>query len=84
MKIRLRISCAHGRRAHGDTGGLQISGGGLPANACFLLNAAQRPAELPQRDYLFLFVFAQDIVTMAELTSARVNVPGTLSLAGFG
>ena len=49
------------RWAHRDAGGSQISGSGFPANAGFLLDPAQGPAELAQRNHLLLLFFAQDI-----------------------
>jgi len=46
---------------YGNARSLQISGCGLPANAGGLLNPTQRPAQLAQRDDLFLLLFVQDI-----------------------
>ena len=40
---------------------LEVSSRRFPANACFLLDAPQRPAQPPQRDDLLSLLFAQDI-----------------------
>src|SRR6185369_5026424 len=47
--------------SNGDSGGLEVSSRRLPPNACFLLDAPQRPAQPPQRDDLLSLLFAQDI-----------------------
>ena len=71
-------------RTNGDAGSLQISGCRLPANAGGLLNPTQRPAQLAQRDDLFLLLFVQDIAHIdGGYSSVRVNVLTTFSLAGF-
>ena len=58
--------------------------GGLPPDAGFLLNSTQRPAELPERDHLFLLLFAQDIAHVDGGYSLPLsNVLTTFSLAGF-
>ena len=64
--------------------GLQISAGSLPADAGFLLNSTQRPAQLAERDHLFLLFFVQDIAHVDGGYSLRLsNVLTTFSLAGF-
>ena len=49
------------RSPDGNAGGFQVSPRRFPANACFLLDAPQRPAQPPQRDDLLSLFFAQDI-----------------------
>ena len=49
------------RSPNGDSGGVEVSSRRLPPNACFLLDAPQRPAQPPQRDDLLSLLFAQDI-----------------------
>ena len=51
---------------NGDSGGFQVSSRGFPANARFLLDAPQRPAQPPQRDDLLSFLFVQDIAHPTE------------------
>ena len=46
---------------HRDPGGLQIAAGRLAADARRRLDAAQRPAESPQRQNLLSCVFTQDV-----------------------
>ena len=81
------------RRPDGDAGGLQVGAGGFPADAGFLLDAPQRPAQPPQRDDLLSLLFAQDIahvdggypsVAVNVLPQFRWPVFSCPSLAGFG
>jgi hypothetical protein len=54
--------------AYGDTGRLQIGTRRLPADRGGLLDASQRPSQSPQRQYLLLFVVAQDVAHGGERT----------------
>ena len=81
---------AGARRPHppgartGDAGGLQISPRRFPPNACFLLDAPQRPAQPSQRDDLLSLFFAQDIAHVdGGYPSAGFNVLTAFLLAGF-
>ena len=47
--------------SNGNSGCFEVGSRGFPANACFVLDAPQRPAQPPQRDDLLSLLFAQDI-----------------------
>src|SRR6266436_5731444 len=84
------------RGPHGEPGGPEVDAGRLPPHARRLLDAPERPAQLPKCENLLPFVVAQDVGHAGERDhspSRRVNVLSAYSLwpvlrcrpmAGFG
>ena len=73
------------RQPYRHAGRLQVGAGCFSTHTIGLLDAPQRPSELPQCDDLLLFFFAQDIAHAegAYMRSLRSQCPGLLLLAGF-